>query len=100
MKRVLLVAAFAALVLPGDALAHATMLDAKPDYRERLSSPPRTIDLRFDQYVKLLPGSVRVYTASGPVRGVATRTKGTLVVASLPKLVRGPYTVRWHALSS
>ena len=99
MRRVVVLAALAAFVLPADALAHATMLKAKPDYGERLASAPRTIQLRFDQHVKVLPGSVRVYTKTAPVRGVAARADGRLMSAALPRLKSGGYTVRWQVLS-
>jgi copper transport protein len=55
--------------------------------------------LRFDQYVKAMPGSVRLYTTAGPIRAVEARSKGRTVTASLPQLPKGAYTVRWHALS-
>jgi copper transport protein len=100
MRRLLIVvAAGAALVLPANALAHATLEQASPDFRERVQSSPRAIVLRFDQYVKVLPGSIRLYssTESVPVRRV--RSDGRLLEASLPWLAKGPYTVRWHALS-
>lgn len=92
-------AVVAALAVPGQALAHATLLKASPGFRERVPVSPRTVALRFDQYVKALPGSVRLYSATGIVRGTRARSEGRLLEAALPQLPRGPYTVRWHALS-
>jgi copper transport protein len=99
MKRTLVVLAVAALVVPAHALAHATLLRASPDFRERLASPPRSVVLRFDQGVKVLPGSIRVYSSSGSIGAVAARTNGRDLKAALPPLPQGAYTVRWHALS-
>jgi copper transport protein len=99
MRRVVLILIGAALVLPSSAFAHATMEKASPGFRERLSTSPRTIVLRFDQFVKAVPGSVHVYSSSGSVGAVKVRSEGRLLKAWLPKLPTGPYTVRWHVLS-
>jgi copper transport protein len=99
MKRLLLVVTVAALVLPAQAFAHATLERTSPTFRERLSASPRTISFRFDQYVKVLPGSVQLFSAAHRVRVVRTWTDGLYLKAAVPKLPRGPYTVRWHALS-
>jgi copper transport protein len=99
MKRLLPLAILAALVLPANALAHARLDEASPGFRERLPSSPRTIVLRFDQQVKAVPGSVRVYSSTGSIGAVKVRGNGRSVTASLPGLPKGAYTVRWHALS-
>jgi copper transport protein len=100
VRRLLLFAAVgAALVFPAHALAHATLTKTSPGFRERVASSPSTVSLRFDQYVKAVPGSVRVYSSTGSIGVTRLRTKGQVVVASLPQLPKGPYTVRWHALS-
>jgi copper transport protein len=99
MKRLLLVASVAALAFPAQALAHATLERTSPSFRERLPASPGTITLRFDQYVKVLPGSVQLFSATRRVRVVRAWTDGLFLKAAVPKLPRGPYTVRWHALS-
>jgi copper transport protein len=100
MKRLLLIASVAALIAPANALAHATLLGTAPDLRERLAHSPRAVELRFDQHVQVLPGSVRVHTAGGKLMPVSVRAEGRSLRASLPRpLVKGGYTVRWHALS-
>jgi copper transport protein len=99
MRRVLLLAVGAALLFPAEGLAHARLEESSPGFRERLSSSPRTLVLRFDQYVKAMPGSVRVYSTTGGVRILGVRSHGRSVKASLPRLPKGAYTVRWHALS-
>jgi len=99
MKRLLLIAAGAALVFPAQAAAHATLEKTSPGFRERLASSPRVLVFRFDQYVKVLPGSVRVYSATRSVGVTRVRSDGRYIRAALPRLPKGPYTVRWHALS-
>jgi copper transport protein len=99
MRRGLLVVAAVALVFPAHAFAHATLEKTSPAFRERLSASPQTVALSFDQYVKALPGSIKLYSATGGVRLLRVWSDGRYLKASLPRLPRGPYTVRWHALS-
>lgn len=99
MRRLLLVAALLALALPSQALAHATLEKTQPGFRERVERAPRTITLRFDQFVTAVPGSIQVYSERGSVGVVRVRTDGRYLRASLPRLPAGPYTVRWHAVS-
>jgi copper transport protein len=99
MRRLLLIGGLAALAFPAPALAHATLEKASPGFRERLPASPRTVVLRFDQQVKAVPGSIRVYSESGSVGVIRARSEGRRLEASLPRLPRGPYTVRWHAVS-
>lgn len=102
MRRVLALAALAALALPGVAFAHATLQRASPSFRERLESSPARVVLAFDQRVRLVPGAVRVYDAGGGVHSRASRLggHGRAIVTPLRPLPRGAYTVRWHALSA
>jgi copper transport protein len=100
MKRLLPAAVLiAALVLPASALAHARLEESSPGFRDRLPSSPRVVALHFDQHVKAMPGSVRVYSSTGGIGAVKVRSDGRTVKASLPRLSKGAYTVRWHALS-
>jgi copper transport protein len=92
----------AALALPASAFAHATLVNESPDFRQRLAQPPRTIVLRFDQTVSALPKAIVVLSRNGDNLARAARVSGhgRSLVASLPRLPRGPYTVRWEALSN
>jgi copper transport protein len=90
----------AALGLPASAFAHATLEQETPSFRERVAVSPREVVLRFDQTVTVLPGSIRVLTLrgkdmAGPARQI---TRG--MAAPLPRLPKGPYTVRWKAVSN
>jgi copper transport protein len=99
MKRVLLMATVCGLALPANAFAHATLERTSPSFRERLAVSPAQITLKFDQYVKVLPQSVRLYSAHGSVPITRIRADGRLLKATLARLPKGPYTVRWHAMS-
>lgn len=102
MRRLLLVAALAALVLPSVALAHANIQGTTPGYRERVEAPPRAIVLKFDQRATALPGAIEVRAASGKLVPTPARTRpgdARAVEAPLPRLSKGAYTVRWRVLS-
>ncbi|MDX6469223.1 MAG: copper transport protein, partial [Gaiellaceae bacterium] len=92
----------AALVLPTGAFAHASLVRVSPSFKERLAASPREVILRFDQNVTALPGSVAVLAPDGKnlVTSVRAVPAKRAIVAHLPVLPRGPYTVRWHAMSN
>jgi copper transport protein len=100
LKRLVFTAATVALVFPAQALAHATLEQASPGFRQRLASSPPLVTLSFDQYVKVLPGSVQVFSAKHALHVRRIWTDRFVLKASLPRLPKGAYTVRWHALSS
>ena len=99
MKRLLVLAAVAALVLPAQAFAHATLEKTSPGFRERLSSSPQKITLQFDQYVQVLPASVQLFSTRGPLGVKRIGARGRFLSAFVPRLRTGAYTVRWHAMS-
>ena len=99
MRRLLFIGVLALLVFPSEAFAHATLLRTTPQFRQRLSASPPTVVLRFDQYVKVLPQSVQLFSATHPLHVKRIWADGLSVKAALPRLPRGPYTIRWHALS-
>ena len=84
MRRALVIAAFAALALPAQALAHATLLQTSPAFEQRLSASPHTVTLRFDQYVENVPHAVRLYSGHGELPVLRIRVEGRSVVASVP----------------
>jgi copper transport protein len=86
-------------VLPAQALAHATLEQTSPSFEQRVSAAPRTVTLRFDQYVENVPKAVRLYSAHGEIPVPKIRNEGRTLVAVVPKLRAGGYTIRWHALS-
>lgn len=99
MRRALVLAAVGALALPATAFAHATLLQTSPGFQQRVNASPRTVTLTFDQYVEKLPHTIRLYSTRGELPVPKIRDDGRSVVATVPHLKRGAYTIRWHAMS-
>ena len=99
MRRALLIATIAALVLPAQAFAHATLERTAPRFEQRLNAAPRVVTLSFDQYVENLPHAIRLYSTRGELPVPRIQNKGRKLIATVPRLRAGAYTVRWHALS-
>ena len=99
MRRALIVATLCALALPAQAFAHATLLTTSPGFEQRLSTSPHTVTLLFDQYIERLPQAIRLYSTRGELPVPRIRDRGRTLVASVPRLRAGGYTIRWHALS-
>lgn len=101
-RRLLLIVALAAFAVPAKALAHATLLDPSPEYRERLSAGPAAVVLRFDQAVMAFPDSIAVWSREGRVLSddAVGAADARVVLVPVRSLSRGAYTVRWHVLSS
>lgn len=102
MRRALPLAVLVALVLPASAFAHASLQSESPGFKQRLSVSPRRVVLQFDETVDALPKAIVVLTlkgknVAGKPRAISSKRE---LVASLPKLPNGPYTVRWQALSN
>jgi copper transport protein len=102
MRRLALIAAAgAALAVPGSAYAHATLEHTLPEEQGRIARAPQFVRLEFDQAVKPLANSIQVFTPRGRLVSRPSRSDagGHAVRATLPKLPRGAYTVRWHVIS-
>jgi copper transport protein len=102
MRRALVIVSLAALVIPAAASAHASLVRDSPAFRERLARSPHEILLRFDQSVTALPRSIVVLApdgknVAGPARAIPAKNA---ILARVPKLSRGGYTVRWQAMSN
>ncbi|MDE3025820.1 MAG: copper resistance protein CopC/CopD, partial [Acidobacteriota bacterium] len=102
MKRALVIGMLVALALPASALAHASLVREAPSFGQRLPVSPRRVVLRFDETVDALPKAIEVLTPEGAnLAGAAHAIPGEReIVASLPRLAKGAYTVRWQALSN
>ena len=99
MRRLLVVAAVS-LAFPGTAFAHATLRSTTPAFGTELQRAPARIVLRFDQHVKLLPGSVQVLNGVGRNFAAPAHVRGATVVARVRPVRLGAYTVRWQAISA
>jgi copper transport protein len=91
-----------ALVLPGTALAHATLTKTTPAFAHRLGQSPQSVVLRFDQSVEAFPDAIRVFTSKGRVVSGLARTSADRRTITVPvrNLGRGGYTVRWRVTSA
>src|SRR5690349_15962008 len=99
MRRALLIAALTVLALPANAFAHATLLRTSPAFAQKLQASPHTVTLSFDQYVERVPYAIRLYSVHGEIPVPKIRNEGRRLVATVPNLRAGGYTIRWHALS-
>jgi copper transport protein len=101
--RQLLAVTITALVLPGAASAHATLIGISPPTQSRLETAPKAVVLTFDQTVTTTARAIEVFSAGGrTVSGLAKPApSGRVVRVPLRGLRRGEaYTVRWRATSS
>jgi len=101
--RQLLAAAFVALVLPGTAAGHATLIGASPGTQSTLDAAPAVVALRFDQTVTATATGIDVFSPSGRrIAGPTVRSaNGRVLTTRLHGARRGEaYTVRWRATSS
>lgn len=99
MRRLLL-AGLVALAFPTAASAHATLVSTAPAFGHELPRGPAQIVLRFDQMVKVLPGSITVRNGVGKQFALSARSDRRTVVANVRALRLGGYTVRWQAISA
>jgi copper transport protein len=101
MKRALAIGLLVALAAPAAAFGHASISRSKPASRERLERSPTRVEVDFDQAVKVFPNGIRVYDAGGRelARKIHSESGGHAIVALVPRLPKGAYTVRWQALS-
>jgi copper transport protein len=89
-----------ALACPAPAFAPAALTGKSPSYGERLATAPHEVVLRFDQTIDTLPKGIVVLDARGRNVAGEARVRARTLAAPLPRLPRGPYTVRWRAMST
>jgi copper transport protein len=94
-------AALAALAAPAAASGHAILEEVSPRVEQRLEDSPRAVVLRFNNEVRVLRDSIAVLDPGGGNVARPARQSGTYAVSAvLPRLAKGPYTIRWRALSA
>jgi copper transport protein len=92
-----------AIVTAPAANAHAVLVGSDPVDGSRLAASPATVELTFDEPVKLIPAAVQVISSSGTRvdDGATLRPGGTTIVLALPqRLARGSYTAMWRVSSA
>ena len=98
---VLVAVAAVALVVPGTALAHVTLISSDPITQSRVDTPPQEVRLRFSQPVTITSNAVQVLAPNGRVLSGTARTEddGYVVVAPVSGLADDTgYTVRWRVI--
>src|SRR5207237_5385091 len=101
-RRLLPLAAAAALAWPAAASAHATLIRSIPGNGAVLTSAPQEVRLEFDDPVQPAGGSEVVRNEGGSVlRGAPRLERGgrVLVLPLRARIGNGDYSVRWRALS-
>jgi copper transport protein len=95
------VAIIAALVLPGVARAHATLVRTSPQNGAVLASAPRNVRVEFDDTVRVAGGNEAVDNdrQSSVLAGPATARERVLTIPLRAKLAEGAYSVRWSIVS-
>jgi copper transport protein len=95
-----LVTVVAALVLPGAAYAHATLLRTTPANGAVLAKAPAAVTVEFDDTVRVAKGNAAVDNAerSSVLAGTAT-VHGRVLTIPLKQLAHGAYSVRWSIVS-
>jgi len=95
-----LAAVVAALVLPGAALAHATLLQTTPANGAVLAKAPTAVTVVFDDSVRVAKGNAAVdnETQTSVLAGKAT-VHGRDLTIPLKPLADGAYSVRWSIVS-
>ena len=98
MRRLTVAGLLVALVVPASASAHATLKAEFPRFQQELASGPAAVRLQFDQRVQL--PTVEVLDSNGGDHAAPAVARGLTVTARVGALPKGPYTIRWHVLSS
>ena len=92
----------AVLAMPIPVLAHALLERASPPVGSELAEPPRQLTLTFTESVEPLFSTVELRTASGaglPIGKPHVAADNRQLLADLPVLKAGEYTVVWHVTS-
>ena len=79
---VLLAVAAVALVVPGSALAHVTLISSEPITQSRVDTPPIEVRLRFSQPVTITSNAVQVLAPDGTVLSGTARTDALSAAAA------------------
>ena len=90
----------AALLLPGAAFAHATLLQTTPANGAVLAKAPKSVTVRFDDGVRVAKGNAAVDNATqASVLAGKASVHGRELTIPLRPLRDGAYSVRWSIVS-
>ena len=93
----------AAFLVPAKALAHAKLIQSRPDASEVLAEAPASVELWFNERLEDEFNSIEVADSAGrKVEGGHARMHPrdrTNLVARLTRLTQGQYLAHWKILS-
>jgi copper transport protein len=94
-------AAFVVL-LATPAFAHAVLLQTIPGEGGVLTTPPKTVTLRYNEQVEASLGAVRIYDSNAHRvdSGTITKPAPDTVQVAVPQLRAGAYVVTWRVISA
>jgi len=101
--RGLLAAGLVSLALVGSARAHSLLLESAPAAGATLAAAPAQLVLRFNNRIEKSLSRVRVLDARGvaqPLVVNAAAGSADRLVATVPPLAPGAWTVLWQVLST
>ncbi|MCH5585777.1 copper resistance protein CopC/CopD [Shimazuella sp. AN120528] len=93
---------FLGFLMPGRVFAHAYLLDSSPKQGETTKLAPNEIQLHFSEQITPDVLSLTVKNPRGqslPISIKLAPTDPSRVIASLPSLTKGTYTVNWSVIS-
>jgi methionine-rich copper-binding protein CopC len=96
------VAVVAVTALPVIALGHAQLVSADPPVNGTLTTTPYTLKATFDDELTPAGSSIVVESSTGAqvATGGVSDDDAHTMLAQLPALANGPYTVKWTAVSA
>ena len=101
--RGLLTAGLVSLALVGSARGHSLLLESAPAADATLATAPAQLVLRFNNRIEKSLSRVRVLDARGvaqPLVVNAAAGSADRLVATVPRLAPGAWTVLWQVLST
>jgi copper transport protein len=90
------------VLLATPAFAHAVLLQTLPGEGAVLTSPPKTVTLRYSEQVEASLGAVRIYdtNANRVDSGTITKPAANTIQVAVPRLRDGAYVVTWRVISA
>lgn len=90
------------VLLATPAFAHAVLLETLPGEGAVLTTPPKTVTLRYNEQVEASLGAVRIYDSNSNRvdSGAITKPAPDTVQVAVPHLRDGAYVVTWRVISA
>ncbi len=100
VKHALLVLTAAGVIFTSSVLAHAKLKDTSPAADAKLSAPPKSLILTFNEGVQLATLKLTSRGKEIPLSFERSAAAAPQVTVALPLLSAGPYEVQWSVLSA